>query len=142
MSSIKNIRWNNQCDSTMFPSSEIITDIAAAGPKHARQPTGKVYPAQEADMTTRTISLGKTSSFSTIANRLIVKTWKLWRAWMARRQVMGLLEADDHMLRDIGLTRADVIGSLEARMDADPSRHLVRARAERMSDRARRQRSP
>ena len=86
-------------------------------------------------MTTRTISLGKTSSFSTIANRLIVKAWKLWRAWVARRQVMTLLEADDRMLADIGLTRADVIGSLEARMDEDPSGHLVRARAERKSSR-------
>ena len=89
-------------------------------------------------MTTRTISLGKTSSFSTIANRLIVKMWKLWRAWVARRQVMTLLEADDRMLADIGLTRADVIGSLEAPLDRNPSHQLIRARCERMSDRARR----
>jgi uncharacterized protein YjiS (DUF1127 family) len=122
----------------MFPSLEITTNAAAAGPGKAWQPTGKVHPAQEADMTTRSISLGKTSSFATIANRLIAKTWKLWRAWAARRQVMGLLEADDHMLADIGLTRADVIGSLEAPLDRNPSHQLIRARCERMSDRARR----
>jgi len=119
----------------MFLSSKSSLTSQPPGRRKARQPTGKVYPAQEADMTTRTISLGKTSSFSTIANRLIVKAWKLWRAWVARRQVMTLLEADDRMLADIGLTRADVIGSLEARMDEDPSGHLVRARAERKSSR-------
>ncbi len=119
----------------MFPSSESITDFAAAGSILARQSTGKVYPAQEADMTARAISHGKISSLSSIANRLAMKTWTLWRAWLARRQVMVLLGADDHMLADIGLTRSDVIGSLEVGMDADPSHHLVRARAERMSSR-------
>jgi len=86
-------------------------------------------------MTTRSVSLGKRSPFILAANWLISKTWRLWRALVARRQVMGLLEAEEHMLKDIGLTRSDVIGSLEMPLDVDPSYHLIRARAERMSGR-------
>jgi|GEM_PF-3290946 len=88
-------------------------------------------------MTTRSVSLGKRNTFILGANALIAKLWVLFRAWTARRQVMGLLEADDRMLADIGLTRADVVGSLEAPMDVDPSHQLIRARAERLRKGAR-----
>lgn len=33
---------------------------------------------------------------------------RLFRNWMARRAVLRLLEHDDHLLRDIGVTRDDV----------------------------------
>ncbi|MEJ8571056.1 DUF1127 domain-containing protein [Microbaculum marinum] len=62
--------------------------------------------------------------------------FRLWRAWSNRRQVAVLLEADDHMLRDIGLTRGDVVGALSGPADMDPSHHLIRARAERLRARA------
>ncbi len=89
-------------------------------------------------MTTRSVSLGKSGPFLAAGNRLIARTWQLWRAWMARRQVMGLLEADDRMLADIGLTRSDVVGSLASAMDVDPSHQLIRARDERRTSRLRR----
>jgi uncharacterized protein YjiS (DUF1127 family) len=33
---------------------------------------------------------------------------RLWRNWKAHRRVVGLDEYDDHILRDIGVTREDV----------------------------------
>jgi uncharacterized protein YjiS (DUF1127 family) len=33
---------------------------------------------------------------------------RLWDNWQARRAVRALLERDDHLLRDMGVTRADV----------------------------------
>jgi uncharacterized protein YjiS (DUF1127 family) len=95
-------------------------------------------PAKEADMTTRSISLKEGYRPQTVARALLGTAARLWRAWVARRQVMGLLEADSRMLADIGLSRSDVIGSLEVPYDMDPSHHLIRTRAERMSARVRR----
>ena len=89
-------------------------------------------------MTTTSVSLGRRRLFVEAGNRLVARAWQLWRALIARRQVMTLLEADDRMLADIGLTRSDVIGSLQVPADADPSHHLIQARAERMSSRPRR----
>ena len=58
---------------------------------------------------------------------------KLFAAYLARRAVMPLLYANDRMLRDIGLSRADVVDSLSGSLWADPSRLLmtrIKARAE------------
>lgn len=62
---------------------------------------------------------------------------RLWQALVNRRQVVSLLEADDRMLKDIGLTRQDVAGALSAPIDHDPSQYLLRARQERLRNRAR-----
>lgn len=62
---------------------------------------------------------------------------RLWRAWEDRRQVRMLLEADDRMLADIGLTRQDVTGALSAPVGEDASRYLMRSRHERLRRRAR-----
>ena len=62
---------------------------------------------------------------------------RLWRNWKSRREVEMLLEADEYMLRDIGLTRGDVVASLVAPGSVDPSHHLIRARAERRRSRSR-----
>ena len=58
---------------------------------------------------------------------------QLFSAYLARRAVMPLLYANDRMLRDIGLSRADVVESLSGSLSADPSRLLmarINARAE------------
>lgn len=62
---------------------------------------------------------------------------RLWRAWQHRRQVLALVEADDRMLADIGLTRSDLNGALSAPSTEDPSYYLSRARQERLRHRAR-----
>ena len=48
----------------------------------------------------------------------------LWNAVKNRRAVARLLEWDDHMLRDIGLTQGDVRAALSGRLVEDPSGRL------------------
>ena len=48
----------------------------------------------------------------------------LARAARNRRQVTALRELDDHLLRDIGLQRADVLAVLAQPRHRDPSRML------------------
>jgi uncharacterized protein YjiS (DUF1127 family) len=48
----------------------------------------------------------------------------LARAVRNRRQVVSLSELDDHLLRDIGLERADVLAVLAQPGHRDPSRML------------------
>ena len=46
-------------------------------------------------------------------------------AILARQVVMPLLYADERMLRDIGLSRADIVESLSEPLCADPSQLLI-----------------
>jgi len=48
----------------------------------------------------------------------------LWTAVKNRRSVNQLLEWDDRMLSDIGLTQGDVRSALVARLSEDPSDRL------------------
>jgi uncharacterized protein YjiS (DUF1127 family) len=48
----------------------------------------------------------------------------LARAARNRRQVVALGELDDHLLRDIGLQRSDVLAALAQPRYRDPSRML------------------
>jgi uncharacterized protein YjiS (DUF1127 family) len=48
----------------------------------------------------------------------------VWRAAQNRRSVGRLLEWDDRMLRDIGLTQGDVRSALAAPVAEDPSQQL------------------
>jgi uncharacterized protein YjiS (DUF1127 family) len=48
----------------------------------------------------------------------------LARAARNRRQVIALSDLDDHLLRDIGLERADVLSALAQPRHRDPSRVL------------------
>jgi uncharacterized protein YjiS (DUF1127 family) len=48
----------------------------------------------------------------------------LWRAARNRRAVARLLEWDDHMLRDVGLTPGDVRSALATPLGDDPSYRL------------------
>lgn len=69
-----------------------------------------------------------------------LQTW--WAARKNRRSVAGLLYWNDHMLRDIGLTRADLHSALAARFFEDPSDTLVSLQRERRFDAGRRRRHP
>lgn len=58
-------------------------------------------------------------------------------AWENRRVVGQLGGLDDHMLRDIGITRQDVASVLAEPLFRDPSQKLAeRARATRVASRA------
>lgn len=54
-------------------------------------------------------------------------------AWQDRRAIASLHGLDDAMLSDIGISRADVYGALEAPFGEQPSRHLVARVEERRS---------
>ena len=54
----------------------------------------------------------------------IARLVAVWRAARNRRSVARLLEWDDHMLRDIGLTQGDVHSALATKLGDDPSSHL------------------
>lgn len=58
-----------------------------------------------------------------------------YRAWRNRRAVTGLLDLDDRMLRDIGLSRSDVTSALAGRRREDPSLRLAAAAGERRAAR-------
>ena len=60
--------------------------------------------------------------------RVLRTVGRVFQAWKHRRDVEHLLRADDRMLADMGLTRADVTGALAAPITHDPSLLLVRAR--------------
>lgn len=51
-----------------------------------------------------------------------------WAAWRNRREIRHLLEFDDHMLADIGLSRSDVLAAMMRDPFDDPSNRLIRAR--------------
>jgi uncharacterized protein YjiS (DUF1127 family) len=55
----------------------------------------------------------------------------LWRAAQNRRSVARLLEWDDHMLRDVGLTQGDVRSALASGFTDDPSYRLGAMSVER-----------
>ena len=48
----------------------------------------------------RAISLGEYGAVSFIS--------RIWRNWKARRRIVNLSNYDDHMLRDIGVSRSEV----------------------------------
>lgn len=63
----------------------------------------------------------------TLAATAVVRTVaEALKAWRHRREVMRLADLDDHLLKDIGLTRSQVSGALARPLLADPSRVLAR----------------
>jgi len=68
--------------------------------------------------------------------RLATAALGLWRAYRGRRALHTLIEADDRMLRDIGVTRDDVRWALDAPTSQDPTAYLrLRAVSRRAAER-------
>jgi uncharacterized protein YjiS (DUF1127 family) len=77
---------------------------------------------------TSIMTLSETVTFKGVARALT----NLLRALKHRREIIQLADFDDHMLKDIGLTRSDVEGALAEPFVHNPSLVLVRC-AERHS---------
>jgi uncharacterized protein YjiS (DUF1127 family) len=59
-----------------------------------------------------------------ILHTLFRKVQETIKAWNRRRQIATLVDFDDHMLSDIGLTRRDVREALDLPFSHDPGREL------------------
>lgn len=55
----------------------------------------------------------------------------VWQAHFGRRAVSRLLDFDDRMLQDMGITRGDVHAAMASRVTDDPSLHLAALAHER-----------
>ena len=64
------------------------------------------------------------SSGAGILPSLLQKAHEALEYWRNRGQVAKLVEFDDHMLADIGLTRRDVREALDLPFSHDPGREL------------------
>jgi len=64
------------------------------------------------------------SSEAGILYAILRKTHEALEAWKRRRQIATLVDFDDHMLSDIGLSRRDVQEALELPFSHDPGREL------------------
>jgi uncharacterized protein YjiS (DUF1127 family) len=64
------------------------------------------------------------AKLSALAGALMGQVAKLWRAVQNRRSVKQLLEWDAHMLKDIGLTRGDVVAAMSGSISEDPAYRL------------------
>ncbi len=65
--------------------------------------------------------------------RVVARAWSVWKH---RRDVARLLNFDDHMLADIGVTRGDVVASLSWGPLDDASNRLDEKARERREGRA------
>ena len=66
------------------------------------------------------------STFTIALARIVVRmVQQAALALKNRRQVATLAQLDDRLLKDIGLTRSDVVAALSASLHHDPSQHLV-----------------
>ena len=68
-----------------------------------------------------------------VAEVALARAAGLWRAAVNRRKVARLLDWDERMLRDVGLTAGDVRSVMAVRFDEDPSLRLDALSAERRS---------
>ena len=64
------------------------------------------------------------SSEAGILNTALRMAQETLEAWRHRKQIATLVDFDDHMLSDIGLTRRDVREALELPFSHDPGREL------------------
>lgn len=91
-----------------------------------------------------TRSIGPAAAVRRLALSVAFGLAALIRALVHRREVRELLEMDERSLRDIGLSRADVVGALAGSMAKDPSIVLLvrsvdrRSRHRALADAARR----
>ena len=64
------------------------------------------------------------SSEAGLLGDVVTTVYRFVRAWQNRRALTSLTQFDDHMLADIGLTRADVRETLELPFTHDLGREL------------------
>lgn len=75
---------------------------------------------------TRSVASVTTFPGATILDRFARSLVSLAKAFKDRREVMNLAEFDERMLKDIGLTRGDVVSALAEPIHHRPSWVLVR----------------
>ena len=80
-------------------------------------------PARSSTLVARSFLTALSSALGTLLQTA-------WRRRKNRRTVAGLLEMDDHILADIGVTRSDVEIALSRRDIRDPSVQLALVRNE------------
>jgi hypothetical protein len=73
--------------------------------------------------------------FANPAGAAVQYLYSVFIAASARKSIRPLLKVDERLLRDIGLTRADVIDCLTNPMNEDPSELLISRRRERAASR-------
>lgn len=79
----------------------------------------------------RADSLLHSGSLSQFGSEVFVRTAKIARAVVNRLAVRELAHCDERMLKDIGLTRSDVVAALDVGLTEDPSVRLRRLAAGR-----------
>lgn len=87
---------------------------------------------------TQTYQAGLPAPHSGVVLRALGHIRNAWKAYRNRRQISMLAGFNEHMLRDIGLTSADVEFALQEPLWVDPSDHLVRTVDSRKRTRFRR----
>ena len=85
--------------------------------------------------TERNIELDLACPQPTLAARVLqgaMKIASVWRVFRNRSQINQLHELDDNQLRDIGLTRSDLVSALlQSTFFEDPSSHLTKSARDR-----------
>ena len=81
--------------------------------------------------TARSYRFSASTVAAAVASGIYLALASAWRRYRNRKAVAGLLELDEHMLADLGVTRSDVAASLYAGDYMDPSTQLARLRNER-----------
>ena len=73
-------------------------------------------------------SVGKASLGTFLASGVVLTAGltQMLNAWRNRRQLERLSNMGEHELRDIGLTRSDLVSASEARLSQDPTLVLAR----------------
>jgi uncharacterized protein YjiS (DUF1127 family) len=105
-------------------SDPLIDSIKYIRLNHARRRPHLRYRNPEGDKTMRDFVLAqaeirdRSSAFPQLR--------RLLSNWRKRRRLHRLADLDDHMLRDIGLSRADIRGVLSQPLDVDPIWELER----------------
>ena len=87
-----------------------------------------------APTTTASAPLAPAKGFQVaLVRKAVAALGQLWTVWKRRREIGNLLEMDDWMLKDIGLSRGDVHDALADRLTHDPSSRLASTAARHLA---------